>query len=130
MLLFWNPPYAGVKCVCGIRMGSVCRPAGGFLGDQHRAFIKGVGAITTAWTQCLMFLIEGTHPGMLFCILRKCVCFINLRAPLVVGLGAAIIGGASVICGIVCVGCMVGVATLCSTLFSTLCSILCFGGGM
>jgi hypothetical protein len=41
-------------------------------------------------------VMAGVLPGTLFCIVCKCVCLIALRIHFVVGLGAAIIGGASV----------------------------------
>jgi hypothetical protein len=40
---------------------------------------------------------SGTLPGLLLLLQRKCICVVNLRVCLAVGLGAAIMGGASVI---------------------------------
>ncbi len=41
--------------------------------------------------------MRGMLPGMLFCVLHECVCFVKRSARLVVGLGANMIGGALVI---------------------------------
>ncbi len=43
-----------------------------------------------------VFVMEGTVPGTLLCILHPCVCLVKRRVSLLVGPGVAIIGGASV----------------------------------
>ncbi len=67
----------------------------------------------------LVFEIAGTLPGVLFLIVCECVHLVNLRMCIIVGLGAAMIGGASVMR---CIA-MGGVAR------STLCSAHCSMGG-
>ncbi len=64
----------------------------------------------------LLFVTARTLPGILFCVVPKCVHLVNLRTHLVVGLGAAMIGGASVIHRIALEG--VALCTLCSTICS------------
>ncbi len=67
----------------------------------------------------LVFKIAGTLPGVLFLVVRECVHLVNLRMCMVVGLGAAMIGGGSMTRQIA----MGGVAQ------STLCSAHCSMGG-
>jgi hypothetical protein len=57
----------------------------------------GVGAGKGHWTDGLQ-VITGTLPRMLFFVVRECVLFVSLRIRFAVGLGAAIMGAASVIC--------------------------------
>ncbi len=63
-----------------------------------------------------MFVIARKLPGVLFCVVRKCDRLVDLRTRVVVGLGAAMIGGASVTRRIELGG--VVPFTLCSTLCS------------
>ncbi len=69
----------------------------------------------------LIFLIIGTSPGMLFLVTHLCVCGVFLRARFDVGLQACMIGGASVMRGMMSMG--DSSFTLCSSSL-TLCSTL------
>ena len=57
----------------------------------------GVGTGKGRWTDGLR-VIAGMLPGMLFLVVRVCILFVTLRICFAVGLGATIIGGASVTC--------------------------------
>jgi hypothetical protein len=76
--------------------------------------------------------MRGMLPGMLFCVLCECVCFVKRSGHLVVGLGTNMIGGTSEIrasgCGgMLFVGSALSSVTLCS---GTLClGTLCLLGG-
>jgi hypothetical protein len=76
----------------------------------------------------LMFVMGGTPPGMLFLVCWECVCLVNFRACLVVGLGAAMMGGTSVI--LVSIGGSTLLSAMCwSSQLITLCFTLCPGRG-
>ncbi len=74
------------------------------------------------------FVMRGTDPGNLFLVLCMCVRLVKRSVHLVVGLGAAIIGGASVMHCIMGGGGLVSAATLCSTLLDPPNKVLTFGG--
>jgi hypothetical protein len=94
---------------------------------DHLSVGRGTIGTSTMGRQ-LVFVIGGTAPGILFCVHWECVLFLNFNAFLVVGFGAAIIGGASVMW--VSAGCGTSATfTPCSSLLITLCSTLCAGGG-
>jgi hypothetical protein len=69
-----------------------------------------------------MLEMGGTLPGTLFHVRRQCVRGVILRARLVVGFGAIMIGGASVIWTMVGMLLVSELSTLCSAGSITLCS--------
>ncbi len=78
----------------------------------------GVGSANGRWTDGLQ-VMAGTLPGTLFHIVCKCDPWIALRVHFVVGLGATIIGGASVMHW--------GVGNLSWWVLGNLCSTFCSG---
>jgi hypothetical protein len=107
----------------GVSIG-VANPIGAVVcGDCHSGGV-GIGGSTTMG-RWFAFTIRGTLPGTLFLVQQECGHFVNFNACLVVGLGAAMIGGASVMR--VSTGCgslwMFSLSTSPPiTLYSTLCS--------
>jgi hypothetical protein len=65
------------------------------IGDVYVA--SGIGAGKSPCANGLQ-VISGMLPGMLFLVHCKCVCFVRVRVHFAVGLGAAIMSCASVIC--------------------------------
>ncbi len=92
-------------------------------GDQRRVG-AGAGGTTGARRLCTPQVILGTLLGTLFLVMQECVCLVSLNVLFIVGLGAAIIGGASIIC--IRGG---GGGATSTTVFDTLCSTHCSGGG-
>ncbi len=74
-----------------------------------------------------MLLIIGTPPGVLFLVTRLCICGVFLSARFDVGLQACMIGGASVMHGMVSMG-VSSIPFCCSSL--TLCSAICVALGL
>ncbi len=96
-----------------------------FLGDPRGLVAGGVGVV--GGSTCLRFsvlTIWGVLPGMLCRVRRECVLAVIFNFCGAVGLGAVMIGGASVMR-------VIGCATLCFSAFiSTLCSTVGAGGTM
>ncbi len=95
----------GVRCLGDHRVG-LGRQAGLGIGNRHQ-FVQ-------------MFVIAGKLPGVLFRVVHECDRLVDLRTRVVVGLEAAMIGGASVTHRIE----LGGVVSF------TLCSTLCSMGGI
>ncbi len=120
-----TPPGMGWNRTCGMHTG-ICRIDCSLVLSNHlsagdvcvASIREGVGAGKGCRTDGLQ-VISGMLPGMLFLICCKCVLLVNLRVCFAVGLGAATMGGASVIC---CRG-----SALAWWLGVTLCSTLCSG---
>ena len=81
---------------------------------------------TTFWITCSIRVIVGTAPGVLFCVCCRCVCRVILSLRFAVGFCDYMMGGASVILGIVMIGkssitlccrSISSILTLCSSLF-------------
>ena len=114
------PPAIGMnRTVRGVvEAGSV-----NFLGDRRGPVAGGVGVV--GGSTCLRFSVLtmwGVLPGMLRRVSRECVLAVIFNFLGAVGLGAVMIGGASVIR-------VIGCATLCSSAsVSTLCSTVGAGG--
>ena len=55
----------------------------------------GIAAVAVGIGCCgIVDVIGGTVPGILFCVMRWCTCFVDFSARFVVGFGAFIMGGA------------------------------------
>jgi hypothetical protein len=122
MLLCLTPPPIGMKPTLGRGVGVGIVVACCLRGEQ-RGVGTGVGSTTGARCLCTPQVIWGTLSGTLFLVTRECVCLVSLNVLFVVGLGAAIIGGASVICISGGGGGAISVAV-----FDPLCSTLCSDG--
>jgi hypothetical protein len=85
------------------------------------AGVTGVGMVGTGRWFCVG-TIGGSDQGILFLVRHECILGEDLSAHFVVGLGAVIIAGASVMRAIGVVMVSIGTSTLCSTRCSTLCS--------
>jgi len=85
-----------------------------FLGETR---LSGVG-VFGSWR-----VIDGTAPGVLLCMMRRCNCGIVFIARFVVGFRDCIIGGASVIREMVSMG--AASVTLCFSLRNFSCPTLC-----
>ena len=76
---------------------------GGRCRRVDRLGVGGVGSAVAAGSMCGITLlgkvsvIAGTEFGILACVCRECVRFVNFNTRLAVGFGAVIIGGAFVI---------------------------------
>ncbi len=129
--LLRNPPSTGTKRMCGTRVGT--GTMFGFAGmrfglavcGDHRGAIIGVDGGLGISQRGLVGMIWGTLPGMLFHVCHECILLLNFKVLFWVGLGAFMMGGASVIQ--VSIGtllwsssCLLGAFTLCSTLCSTI----------
>ena len=79
--------------------------------DAARIGSIGPCVYTTCWITGLILVITGTAPGVLFCVCCQCVCRVFLRWCFAVGFCDCMMGGASVILGIVIIG--VSSITLC-----------------
>ncbi len=98
MLLCCNPPSTWRNWTLGRRVVAVCVGAVWRCIDHRGVVAKGMsGKGRGTWSLGVVFVIRGALPGMLFHVLCECVCFVNCRARLVVGLGANMMGGALVI---------------------------------
>jgi hypothetical protein len=65
-------------------------------GDCQGATSIGAGlALANVRQMDGLWVMLGMLPGTLFCVVRECDCLVVLRVCFVVGLGAAIIGGAT-----------------------------------
>ncbi len=122
MLLCWMLPSMGTKHTPGRWVVNGADIVGGVCGDCRgvgvgTAGTMGRGRLVACW------VILGTLPRVLLRVTRECVCSVNLNVHLVVGLGAVIIGGASVI---LISGWGGGASWLLVSI--TLCSTLCSGG--
>ncbi len=91
-----TPPAIGTQRTWGSRVGVVVA-VGAWLQVDHRGSCvwRGVGGISISWCRAT-FVMGGTDPGTLFHVLCMCVRFVKRSVHLVVGLGAAIMGGTSV----------------------------------
>jgi hypothetical protein len=106
-----NPPLIGTNQTCGIRVGlDVSIGMADLIGVAAHGNCcsggVGIGGSTTMG-RGFAFAIGGTLSGILFLVCQECVRFVSFNTHLVVGLGAAMIGGASVMrastgCGSLC----------------------------
>jgi hypothetical protein len=100
MLLWRKPPSAGSNWTLGHRVVAGCIGGVWMHAEHHGAVVigrssKGKGT----WCLTAMFVLRGALPGMLLHVHLECVRFVNCSARLVVGLGANMMGGASVSVG-------------------------------
>jgi hypothetical protein len=98
MLLCRYPPSTGRNgtlghCVVTVCVGAVWRR----VNHCSAVAIRMSGKERGAWCLGAVFVIRGALLGMLFRVLHECLCFVNCSAHLVVGLGADMMEGASVI---------------------------------
>jgi hypothetical protein len=117
---------------CRALLGIVCTVVGGIVGcvivcgDLHCCGIISSPSLSGI---VLLLLIIGTPPSVLFLVTRLCIHGVFLSAHFDVGLQACMIGGASVMSGMVSMD--VSSNTLCCsslTLCSTICVALASGG--
>jgi hypothetical protein len=123
MLLCFIPPSIGTKCTLGIWVG-VGRVVTCHVQGDQRGVGAGVGRTSGMTHLGTVRVIGGTLLGTLFLVILECDRFVKRNVLFVVGLGAAIIGGASVIHMMGGGGGATSVA-----MSDTLCSTLCSGGG-
>ena len=103
---------------------------GGIVIDAVSIGSVGSCEYATCWITGMILVITGTAPGVLFCVCRLCVRGVFLSCRFAVGFLDCIMGGASVILGIVTIG--VSLITLCCRSCSailTLCSSSFFAFG-
>ncbi len=114
-----TPPTIGTQRTWGSCVGVVVVIGAWLRVDRHGSCAwRGVGGISISWCGA-MFVMGGTDPGMLFCVLCICVHFVKRSVHLVVGLKAVIMSSVSVM-HCITGGCgSVSAATLYSTLCST-----------
>ncbi len=98
MLLWHNPPSTGSNQTLGHCVVAGCIGAV-WMSVDHRGVIAigRSGKERDTWRFIAMFVMSRTLPGMLLRVRREYVCFVNCNSRLVVGLGADMMGGASVI---------------------------------
>jgi hypothetical protein len=123
MLLCLFPLSIGTKRTLGIRVGMGRVVAFCVQGDKCGVG-AGVGGTSEMTHLITVQVIGGTLPGTLFLVTWECDRFVKRNVLFVVGLGAAIIGGASVIHMMGGCGGATSVA-----MSDTLCSTLCSGRG-
>jgi hypothetical protein len=119
-----TPPLIGTNRTCGRRVGAGV----GFVVDEVLGdCLKVVGQSWGCISMGRQVVIGRTLPGTLFRICWECVHLVSFNARLVVGFGAAMIGGALVIH--VSGGANSIVSFVAMLVCLTLCSTLCSGGG-
>ena len=112
-----------VAILCLALVGRDCLVVGGVKFPAHFLLDTRLVGISLGVSVCgigCTLLISGNFPGVLFRVTLLCILSVNFSARLEVGLRACMIGGASVMQGIVMMG--VSLITLCSSSL-TLCSL-------
>ncbi len=96
-ILFFIKPSIGANCTRGMRVAMVVAFAGVVIcGELHGATTGVRGVFGMDWCGAVG-VMAGTPPGTLLWVHFECVLFVNFKIRFCVGLGAFMIGGASVI---------------------------------